>query len=72
MTDVTDLQTRLENLKKLRDGGVSAVRHGETFTQNYSLAEINQAIAALEGEIAGLSGTPRRRVKYFFQSGKGL
>jgi hypothetical protein len=72
MTDVTALQTRLDALKKARASGVLTVRHGDTQTTFRSLDEIDRIIASLEAEIASASGTPRRRVRYIYQAGKGL
>ena len=66
-------QARLDGLLKARDSGVLMVRHGETSTQFRSLSEILQAIVTLQGEIDDLAGTTStRRVRYTFQSGKGL
>ena len=66
-------QARLDALLKARDSGVLMVRHGETSTQSRPLAEILQAIQALEGEINDLAGTTStRRVRYPYQSSKGL
>lgn len=72
MSDLTDAQARLAALKKARDSGVLTVKHGEEMVTYRSLSEIERIIAELEGEIAGLAGTSRRRVNYVFQSGKGL
>lgn len=71
MTDTATLSARLETLKKARDSGVLQVRHGDTMTTFRSLSELESIIADLEGQISGAS-TPRRRIRYLFQSGKGL
>lgn len=71
MTTTTELSLRLVELRKARDSGVLTVRHGETLTTFRTLAEIDSIIADLEGEIAA-STAPRRRIRYLFQSGKGL
>lgn len=72
MTDVSDMTARLEKLKKARDTGVLTVKHGETLTTFRTLAELERIIATLEGDIAAAGGTAKRRLRYMFQSGKGL
>jgi hypothetical protein len=69
---LADKQARLDALLKMRDSGVLSVRHGDTSTVFRSLNELLAAIAALEGEIAGIGGTLVRRIRYPYQSGKGL
>lgn len=68
---MSELSDRLAALKKARDSGALIVKHGETMTTFRSLSEIERIIAELESEIAGLV-TPQRRIRYIFQSGKGL
>lgn len=72
MTDSATIETRLEALKKARDTGVLTVKHGETLTTFRSLSEIEKIIAKLEGDLAEANGTTRKRVRYMYQSGKGL
>lgn len=72
MTTTAELQTRLDALKKARDTGVLTAKQGDNLTTFRSLSEIERTIAALEAEIASASGTPRRRVRYAYQSSKGL
>lgn len=74
MTELSEKQARLVRLKKARDSGALSTRHGEEAITFRSLAELNDIIAALEGEIAALDGTATtsRRVRYIMQSGKGL
>lgn len=72
MTDSATITTRLEALKKARDTGVLTVKHGETLTTFRSLAEIQKIISQLEGDLAAANGTPRRRLRYAYQSSKGL
>lgn len=72
MTSVSDLQTRLAALKRARDTGVLSVRHGEDSTTYRSVEEMERIIASLEIEIAELNGDVRRRVRYPYQSDKGL
>jgi superfamily I DNA and RNA helicase len=74
MTELTVKQAKLAQLKNVRDSGVSALRSGDNRVDYRSMAEVNQAISALEAEIAALDGTAssRRRVRYIYQTGKGL
>lgn len=72
MSSVSELTARLVALKKARDTGVLTVRHGDDSTTFRSVEEIERIIAALEIEIADLGGTTRRRVRYPYQSDKGL
>lgn len=73
VTELSEIQARLASLKKARDTGALIVRHGDTLTQFRTLAEMNAIIAELEGDILGLTTTtPRRKVRYLYQSGKGL
>jgi hypothetical protein len=60
MATLTELQAQLEQLKRARNSGVLSIRKGDDSTTFRSLAEMNQAIAALEGEIAQASGTTGR------------
>lgn len=72
MTTTAELQTRLDALKKARDTGVLTAKQGDNLTTFRSLSEIERTIAALENEIASADGTARRRVRYAYQSAKGL
>jgi hypothetical protein len=71
MATLQQLQARLEALKKARDSGALMVRHGDTSTQFRTLAEMNQIIANLEGEIADQSTERKsvRAVRLFTRSG---
>jgi peptidoglycan hydrolase CwlO-like protein len=51
---------------------VLTVKHGETLTTFRSLAEIEATISKLESDLAAANGTSKRRVRYMYQSGKGL
>ena len=64
MTDAATLQAWIDALEKARYSGVLSVRHGDTSTTFKTDAEMASALAAASG-----SG---RRVKYLYQSGKGL
>ncbi|RWC29832.1 MAG: hypothetical protein EOS70_23375 [Mesorhizobium sp.] len=71
MADAATITTRLEALKKARDTGVLTVKHGETLTTFRSLAEIEKIITSLEEDLAAANGTPKRRLRYAYQSGRG-
>ena len=71
MTDAATLQAWIAALERARYSGVLSVRHGETSTTFKTDAEMAAALAAAKSDLAAASGTGRR-VKYFFQSGKGL
>ena len=73
MATISELQTRLALLKKARDSGVLTVRQNDSMVTYRTLSEIERTIAALENDIAGLSGTTRRpRIVRVYQSSKGL
>lgn len=71
MADAATITTRLEALKKARDTGVLTVKHGETLTTFRSLAEIERIIKQLESDLAAAGGSPRKRLRYAYQSGRG-
>lgn len=68
---LTELRAQLRSLKLARASGALVVRHGDTMVTYRSLSELNQAIAAVTGEIAALLGT-QRKPGYVRQSRKGL
>lgn len=63
MATTSELEARLEALKKSRDSGALIVRHGETMTQFRSLAEIEAIIKALEAQLL-VNGTGIRTVRF--------
>ncbi|RUW70519.1 hypothetical protein [Mesorhizobium sp. M2A.F.Ca.ET.067.02.1.1] len=71
MADAATITTRLEQLKKARDTGVLTVKHGEALTTFRTLAEIEKIISQLESDLAAASGSPRKRLRYAYQSGRG-
>ena len=71
-TSLETLQTRLEKLEAMIVSGVLTSKHGETLLTYRSMSELLTAKALLEQQIAGASGTARRRVRYGYQSDKGL
>jgi hypothetical protein len=71
--DAETLQLRIDQLDKDIASGTLIVRHGETMRQARSLSEMRQIRADLQEQLDGLtSPTRRRRVRYLYQSGKGL
>ncbi|TIV09034.1 MAG: hypothetical protein E5V74_07745 [Mesorhizobium sp.] len=72
MTDSSEINTRLENLKKVRDTGVQTVKHGEALSTFRPLSEIEKIVGTLEQEKAAADGKSRKRVRLMFQSSKGL
>ncbi|MGB0973205.1 MAG: phage head-tail joining protein [Mycobacterium sp.] len=61
------LQEQLDALKAARASGEKRVTYDGKTREFRDIAEINQAIAAVEGEINGALATPRSRsaVAYF-------
>ena len=66
---IAAINAQIATLKKARASGALIVRHGETSVQYRSLKEIDVIIGELEDS---LDETPKTRLKYLFQSGKGL
>lgn len=69
---VSDLQTRLTEIRKARDSGTLIVKHGESSVTFRSLSEMDQIIADLDGRLNGASSSPTRRTYGAYQRGKGL
>lgn len=67
----SQIQARIDAIRKARDSGVLMVRHGDTSTQFRSLAEMDKIISDLEAELAHAQGVVKSRVKYIRQSDKG-
>jgi hypothetical protein len=73
MSELTDKQTRLAALIKIRDSGVASLRNDTQRVDYRSMSEVITAIATLQGEVAELLGsTASRGPKYLYQSCKGL
>ena len=68
----TQIQQRIDALRKARDTGALIVRHGETSTQFRSLKEIDSILADLEGQLATVQGNARSRVRYVRQDTSAL
>ena len=66
------LKARREKLLANMSTGVSSIRHGDEQVVNRSIDEIQKALASLDRQIAKMENNGRRRVRYAFQSGKGL
>lgn len=69
---VETLTARRTAIVKARDSGVLRVKHGDEETTFRSLSEMNRIVANLDQQIAALNGTQKTRVRYAYQSGKGL
>ncbi|MGR9252730.1 phage head-tail joining protein [Rhizobium leguminosarum] len=69
---VETLTARRVAIVKARDSGVLTVKHGDEMTTFRSLSEMNRIVANLDAQIAALQGTQKKRVRYAYQSGKGL
>jgi len=69
---VETLTARRTTIIKARDSGVLTVEHGETRTTFRTLAEMNRIIHDLDAQIDALNGTRKKRIRYAYQSGKGL
>ncbi|WP_027037892.1 phage head-tail joining protein [Mesorhizobium ciceri] len=58
-------QTQINTLKNNIASGILSLRHGETFTQFQSLAEMRALLREMEASAAGSSEAPRRTVAGF-------
>jgi hypothetical protein len=61
MSDLATLQTQLAALKRTRASGVATLRKDDRGIEYRSDAELATQIAALESEIAGLTGQSKPR-----------
>jgi hypothetical protein len=71
MATETDLQTRLEALKRALASGRKSVSYGDTRVEYRSIDELKAAIADVETDLAGLQGKGVIR-GYRISSCKGL
>lgn len=69
---IESLNARRAQIVKARDSGVLVIRHGDEQTTFRSLSEMDRIIAGLDQQIGALQGVKRKRVRYAYQSGKGL
>ncbi|BBK30297.1 hypothetical protein EDC65_2257 [Stella humosa] len=65
-------QAQLDELKAAYASGVMRIRHEDRWVEYRSGAEMERAIARIEAELAGASGTLRVRQYRLYQDGKGL
>lgn len=72
MASLATLQARLEALEADIASGSLTVKHGETLRTARSMTEMLEARNLLLGQIAEAGGTAKTRVRYFYQSDKGL
>lgn len=72
MASLATLQARLEALDAAIASGVLMVRHGETSTTFRSMKDLLAARAEIQKQIDILQGTARTRIRYAYQSDKGL
>lgn len=66
MATLAQLQAQLEALKTARNSGVLTIRSGEHYVQYRTLAEMSQAIRALEADISAAGGKARYRTLRFY------
>lgn len=72
MASLATLKARLEALDAAIATGVLTVEHGETRTTFRSMSEMMKARSMLVKQIAEMEGNTRSRLRYAYQSGKGL
>jgi hypothetical protein len=69
----SQLEARIAELRQIRDSGVFMTRHGDTSNQFRTLAELNDILTSLEGELDALTeAAPKEKVRYIIQTGKGF
>jgi hypothetical protein len=68
----TDIQTRIDQLQKVRDSGTLTLRHGDTQTTFRSLDELNRTLQDLYRQLNAVNGTKRSKVNYVKQRTKGF
>ena len=66
------LEARRDALDKAIASGVLTIRHGDEQTTFRSMSEMMQARAFVQSQIDELQGKKRTRVRYAYQSGRGL
>lgn len=72
MATLATLQARLDALDGMIASGVLTTKHGETLLTFRSMSELLKARQFIEDQINEANGTTRTRVRYAFQTGKGL
>lgn len=71
MASLSDLQTRLDRLRKMRASGVLSLSHGDTRTEFRTMDELTRAIGYVQDEIAAAGGAVQTRT-FKVTSGKDL
>ena len=72
MASLATLQARLEALDAAIASGVLTVKHGDTLTTFRSMSDLLKARELILKQIAAAEGTTRTRIRYAYQSDKGL
>lgn len=72
MATLSELQARLEAAKKIHHSLVESVQHGDSRTQFFDIDKQAKVIAVIEKEIDAVNGKPRKRLRYAYQSDRGL
>lgn len=72
MASLATLQARLEALDEAIASGVLTFKHGETLTTFRSMDDMLKARNLLLAQIATAGGVTKTRVRYLYQSDKGL
>lgn len=72
MTTLATLQAQLSAIETARASGVLTVQHGDTSTTFRNLSDMDRIIASLKNQIADAGGTTRRKVRFLYQTCKGL
>ena len=62
MPTLSELQSRLDALRRARASGARALQHGDLRVEYRSDGEMAAAIADIERQIAAASGTPVRTI----------
>ena len=68
----TEIQTRIDTLRRAMASGILTVRHGNTTTTWRSIEELQSVIDSLQAQLNAATGTGRSRVNYIVQNTKDL
>jgi hypothetical protein len=66
------MQARLDALDEMISSGLLQSRHGDTMLTFRSTTDLLKARQFVQDQIDDLNGTSRPRVRYAYQTGKGL
>ncbi|MDG4903196.1 hypothetical protein P9279_22050 [Mesorhizobium sp. WSM4962] len=72
MATLAELQALRAKAEKIYFSLVASSQHGDSRVQFVDIDKQAKVIAELDRQIAAASGTPKRRLRYAYQSGKGL